>query len=79
MHGTTNLKQIISLLFCSTQWLHRIKLLRRTSQNENGYFYMNVNLDFAQALTYVHSVVTYLEDCTLSNAVDAVGSEAYSL
>jgi hypothetical protein len=25
---------------------------------------MNVNLDFAQALRYVHSVITYLEDCT---------------
>jgi hypothetical protein len=40
---------------------------------------MNVNLDFAQALKYVHNVITYLEDCILSNAVDAVGFEAYSL
>jgi hypothetical protein len=40
---------------------------------------MNVNLEFAQVLKYVHGVITYLEDCTLSNAVDAVGFEAYSL
>ena len=40
---------------------------------------MNVNLDFVQALKYVHSVVTYLEDSTISNTVDAVGFEAYSL
>lgn len=51
--------------------------MRRTAQNVNGYFYMNMNLDFAQALKCVHNVVTYLEDCTLSNAVDAVDFEAY--
>jgi len=53
--------------------------MRRTAQNENGYFYINVNLDFAQALKYVHSVITYLENYTVSNAADTVGSEAYSL
>jgi hypothetical protein len=51
----------------------------RTTQNENGYFYMNVNLDIDQALKCVHSVNTYLKDCTLSHAVHVVGFEAYSL
>ena len=40
---------------------------------------MNVKLDFAQAVKYVHNVIMCLEDCTLSNAVDAVGFETYSL
>jgi len=50
----------------------------RTAQNENC-FYMNVNLDFGQALKYVHSVVMYLEDCALSNTLDAAGFEANSV
>jgi hypothetical protein len=40
---------------------------------------MNVDFDFTQALKILQSIFMYLKACTLSHAVDAVGSEAYFL
>jgi hypothetical protein len=38
--------------------------------------YINVNLDLAQGLNFLQTVVVYLEGCILSNALVAIGFEA---